>query len=474
MIESKPWSRVKVPAKVSQIPNMLTAEERQYLIWLTAEEYRGWGAVVDLGPWLGCSSAALAQGLVDGGRGGVVQSYDLFRWSPQYMERYFPAGLAEGADFMPLFRQQTAAYAEFIRPEQMDLMAGRWSSRPIEILFVDAAKTLSLTNAILRVFASSLVPGKSLVVLQDFKHMPTYWIPLVFDGRPDLWEEVHDVRDGDTVTFRLRAPLDAASSSAASFDRYSFSAAQVRQVFQARLQRPGGDRLRPSFFRALLECDCGAEAESMLAGWLASASESDRRALEGQVEDARSSWRAGLVPVAWKALDAGQVDRAEQLLVAMNAPGDVYCQIALARVAQLRGNHPLALERLQLPLAQKPHPEASAILFAAISWTALRDHARSSQAVLTLLRERPGLGRGEKGWAVNVLRQNWDASGDVQVAKNDSRRLLEIEEGNPDALVVAAQLDLQLGDQGGAKQKLLRALQIDPAHAEAQAKLARL
>ena len=58
---ANPWAELSLPPEITKMRSMLSHEEKQYLVWLTAVKFEGWGAIVDLGPWLG-SSAALAEG----------------------------------------------------------------------------------------------------------------------------------------------------------------------------------------------------------------------------------------------------------------------------------------------------------------------------------------------------------------------------------------------------------------------------
>ena len=137
---------------------MLSFEEQQYLTWLTAEKFENFGAIVELGCWLGASSVALAEGLRRRGSETVIRSFDLFRWEP-YMENVTHVGLREGEDFLPLYMQEIGDYARWIRPQKQDLMDYTWPEGPIEILFIDSAKTWDLVNAVLKGFGPHLVPG---------------------------------------------------------------------------------------------------------------------------------------------------------------------------------------------------------------------------------------------------------------------------------------------------------------------------
>jgi hypothetical protein len=254
-----PWTALKLPAALTRIKAMLSDEEKQYLTWLTAEKFEGWGAVVDLGPWLGSSSAALAEGLRRQNSTARVQSYDLFKWDREYMSAIAAEDLAPGDDFRPLFLREVGEYASMIDAHKEDVSRLRWSGGPIEILFVDVAKTWDLTNAVFRGFGHALVPGKSRVVLQDFRHHSTHWLPLVFDSRPDLWTEAEAVEEGWTVTFIPNKKLDGPDGITSEPSEESFSFETAETLMRARMAREsdrnGGLLLRSLYRKALLDGD---------------------------------------------------------------------------------------------------------------------------------------------------------------------------------------------------------------------------
>ena len=244
-----PWQLLSLPAELTRMRAMLSYEEKQYLTWLAAERFEGWGAIVDLGPWLGGSSAMLAEGLKRQGKRNTIVSFDLFRWD-YGMEAVAPGNLKEGDDFRHLFVREVGDYISWIEPRKQDLMHSSWNDGPIEILFVDAAKTWELTNAILRGFGPHLVPGRSRVVLQDFRHDSTYWLPLIFDSRPDLWQEAESVDDGCTVTFIPLRPLDGPGGLTLDYTEESFPLALAETLLRSRMAResPSNRRL---FLRSL-------------------------------------------------------------------------------------------------------------------------------------------------------------------------------------------------------------------------------
>ena len=117
------------------------------------------------------------------------------------MEHSYSANLPQGADFQPLFERFTTAYRNWITAHRSDLMTLRWQSGPVEILFIDAAKSWEMTSKIFQLFGPHIVPGKTRIILQDFRFYLTAWLPLIMDSRPDLWREVEAVDEGWTHTF---------------------------------------------------------------------------------------------------------------------------------------------------------------------------------------------------------------------------------------------------------------------------------
>lgn len=234
---SKPWKELSLPSELTRMRAMLSHEEKQYLTWLTAEKFEGWGAIVDLGPWLGSSSAALAEGLKRKGRDESVMSFDLFRWDRTSMEPSAQENLRDGADFLPVFMREIGPYAPWIQPQKCDLLHYCWDGGPIEILFVDAAKSWELLNSILIGFGDALVPGQSRVVLQDFRFYGTHWLPLVFDSRPDLWKEVESVEEGTTVTFMLLKELLGPAGIHSDYSDDAFPVQSAEYLLRSRIAR---------------------------------------------------------------------------------------------------------------------------------------------------------------------------------------------------------------------------------------------
>lgn len=233
----RPWQSKSLPERLSQIPAMITHEEQQYLVWLTEEKFEGWGAIVELGTWLGASSSCLAEGLRRRGSKSKIHSFDNFVWVGGYMESYAPKNMAVGSDFLPIFIEELGEYRTWVEPHKQDLKDYRWAGGPIEILFVDAAKSWDLLNSILNGFGDSLIPRRSRVVLQDYLDTYTHWLPLVMESRPDIWKEVESVENGTTVTFKPLKAVHGGFGISRNYTENSFPLELAEQLLRSRMSR---------------------------------------------------------------------------------------------------------------------------------------------------------------------------------------------------------------------------------------------
>ncbi len=225
-METSPWndSLFCYPKKV---PCMITDEEKIYLYWLASEEWSGEGHVVEIGPWLGGSTICLANGMRDSGRfvKSMLKVYDNFVWR-DFMSERASLPLTAGESFYPYFLKNTNAYAEIIDsyicglPDEvisgdLEARAKRFIEsdsirlfdyefeRPVEILFIDGAKSWNGLRYLAFKLNEHFMPGKTLLVCQDFKYWGTYWVPIFMMLVRDCIEPVHNVLGSTTVSFRL-------------------------------------------------------------------------------------------------------------------------------------------------------------------------------------------------------------------------------------------------------------------------------
>lgn len=154
--------------------------ERRLYLWLAEHWATGAGAIVDLGSFAGGSTAFLAEGARRAGRATAVHAFDRFRVSDPVKEMVlYPAGIAPfaGDDLLPLAQDLLAPWEQNLHFQKGEIEDTEWTGGPIEILAIDAAKTAASTDRIAEIFFPHLIPGRSIVVQQDFLHWKVPWVP---------------------------------------------------------------------------------------------------------------------------------------------------------------------------------------------------------------------------------------------------------------------------------------------------------
>ena len=171
-LKSKPWQvpGFAVPAQVAAVTGMLNNQEKRMLYWLAKEDYRGEGAICDLGAFVGGSTICFAAGLREAGVDGrVIHSYDLFRLPESESKRFSAEELPADRRSRPIFDRNLRDHLDLVEVHEGDVTEEQWESdAPIEILFVDIAKSYKVMDHLLLTFFPALIPQRSLLIMQDY------------------------------------------------------------------------------------------------------------------------------------------------------------------------------------------------------------------------------------------------------------------------------------------------------------------
>jgi hypothetical protein len=178
-IRTRPWNsrHFALPRWTRSYPTMLTQEEMRMLAWV-AKETAVEGAIIDLGAFLGGSSASLAFGAAQATPPKRVHSYDRFRLDEKVKFQFLYKkghGYVDGEDALPVFQRFTRPVAGSIEIHQGDVRKARWDGSPVAVLFVDLSKTTEINDHLLATFFPALKPG-SIIVQQDFLFFRNPWL----------------------------------------------------------------------------------------------------------------------------------------------------------------------------------------------------------------------------------------------------------------------------------------------------------
>ncbi|MFO1202226.1 MAG: hypothetical protein U1E58_06270 [Tabrizicola sp.] len=250
---ARPWRQIASAAlgPAAQVPTMLTAEESQLYHWL-GRRVQGDGAVVDLGAYAGGSAALLLSGLSAAGRTNLVHSYDRFRSSRAFLAKFMPdepLPEADDADLLPVVKRHLKPWGKQVVLHVGDIGDKRWEGGPIEILSVDAAKGSAMADHIAEEFFPALIPGRSILVQQDYLMAVQPWLCAQMVGLRDQFLPLAHVPKVGLV-FLCVAPVTAAALVAGRVD--DLTDGKLMQRIRAAADWHEGMVARP-FFRAMLD-----------------------------------------------------------------------------------------------------------------------------------------------------------------------------------------------------------------------------
>jgi tetratricopeptide (TPR) repeat protein len=223
VLASKPWRTKDVVGRGSPF-GMLGIHESNLLYFLARDYFRGAGVIVDAGSFLGRSAWCFAQGVAENRTiatkpARVIHCFDNFIVNDQLtveaIRRAFGLRLPIGSSTRRLFDSATAPVAEWLDVHEGDFHVYEWRARPIEILLVDIAKSASLNQRLVETMFPLLIPGRSIVVHQDYHHP---WLPYLHATMELLHDyfEVVEPRTDDSAAFLLTRPLPAEAVRAAA------------------------------------------------------------------------------------------------------------------------------------------------------------------------------------------------------------------------------------------------------------------
>lgn len=218
----RPWAAVPEAEMAAglAVPSMLRPEESRLYHWL-GRQVGGNGAVVDLGAYAGGSAARLLSGLERAGWTGKLHGYDHFRSSRRFWEKFLPGEPLpdhDEADILPIAQRHLAPWADQVVLHRGEIAEMRWTGGPIEILAVDAAKGAAVADHVSAEFFPALVPGRSVVVQQDYLISVQPWLCAQMVALRDCFLPLALVAK-DCVVFQcLRVPSPEELAAARTLD----------------------------------------------------------------------------------------------------------------------------------------------------------------------------------------------------------------------------------------------------------------
>jgi predicted O-methyltransferase YrrM len=265
--EPPPWAAIRLRRMglARQVPTMLSPEERRLYLWLGRDFAAGRGAIVDLGCFVGGSTAHLAEGNRRAALPVAVHAYDRFRVAAGLKQRMLYARGVEpfaGQDMLPTAIRLLAPWSPHVTLHRGLIERQAWTGGPIAVVVVDAAKSARVADAIAATFFPMVVPG-GVIVQQDALHAPQPWV-LAQMGALRPWCRPVAHAAPTTLVWQVVHPLDGTALRAARVAR--LSDATMTAAIEAQrtdLARFGVGRRLDAVLKALADNPGAREAKAL-------------------------------------------------------------------------------------------------------------------------------------------------------------------------------------------------------------------
>lgn len=168
--------RLKDTAIADKIPELGHGGKatKNYLIKY-AENTRSGRAIVEIGPFIGSSTAYLAIGA---GAKNQIHSYDLWLADPGYVKKartQLGIDLKPGSDIYPIWCKNIKPWNTNIYPHKEDIAKAFWIPKlPIGLYVDDAGHDITHIDRMASEFMRYFIPGETIIIMMDYFFYETH------------------------------------------------------------------------------------------------------------------------------------------------------------------------------------------------------------------------------------------------------------------------------------------------------------
>lgn len=208
----------KIPASVLSVPSMMSVPEKRFLYGLASSYYEGRGVIIDAGIFLGASTRCFGEGLQKNPRLPIIAqawkkpvvSFERGLINPG-MPAFFRRNKVDcpgdvGDSFESEVRRNVEPVKELVDLRVGDILETAHGEEPVEILFLDVLKLPEISSFVLRRFFPRLIPGRSIVVQQDYFYERLPYIKTHQEFLQDYFDYIGEI--GSTAIFRCNRQID--------------------------------------------------------------------------------------------------------------------------------------------------------------------------------------------------------------------------------------------------------------------------
>jgi hypothetical protein len=257
---------------MNQIPAMTTDAERDCYYRL-AKDAAPKGTIIELGAWMGASTAYIAAGIRDSGVDRKALVFDKFQSKPGHIRKVKEFYSKHGINKAPVgpclhaFQQNLGGLMRFVESRQGQIektIQQPWADDSVSLLVTDAPKRVPQISPVLTALKDAMQVG-SVMAWQDFCHFPSYEIPACLYRIRHHLEFVEAVVPGTTLVFRVKSKWSADEVSLDALALSKWTPDEIDEAWIYWTQHVPIEKL--ALFRcgrAMFLCDVGYPREAVV------------------------------------------------------------------------------------------------------------------------------------------------------------------------------------------------------------------
>jgi hypothetical protein len=124
--------------------------------------------IIDIGPWLGSTTAYLALGVLESGNNVEIHAFDIWEIDEVWQQRAAKFNGIEfpiGTNLEPMWRRNVEPFGVRIVAHRIDVGRAKWGKTPIGLIVDDSPNTTKRMAHTMAIFARHLPVGAGLVLM---------------------------------------------------------------------------------------------------------------------------------------------------------------------------------------------------------------------------------------------------------------------------------------------------------------------
>lgn len=148
----------------------------KYLVQYASKVQTG-ESIVDIGPYMGSTTAYLAVGVMTSGEYVSIHAYDKFVMYPDMQKKakkFNGIEFDDNDEFMELYKFNISPFAKYVKVNQSDCLDIKYDGGKIGLLVDDICNGKGRTDYLFKTFTPHFIENKTVIFMMDYYYHETF------------------------------------------------------------------------------------------------------------------------------------------------------------------------------------------------------------------------------------------------------------------------------------------------------------